>query len=106
MVNLRSQHHIQKNPNLVKSVTSYFTPCVNHVDGPIEEYRPDLTPIDIEVEFMGGEIIKTKLKSVRCKMCYRNGFYQIYSTGDIDGSENRCDKCGHQMWGLICYGWG
>lgn len=104
MVNHESQRHIQKKPSLVKSITSYFTPSTGHIDGPVKEYKPNLTPVDIDVEFEDGEIIRTHIKSARCEMCYKGGFYQIYSRGDVDGPENRCNKCGHKMWGPICFG--
>lgn len=80
-----------------------------HTDGPIEEYIRDTNlgnfPISLEIEFENGEKISTCLvKSMKCANNLCNGFYHIYSRGDIDGFENRCDKCGGKVWGPIYWG--
>lgn len=80
-----------------------------HIDGPVEEYVQDTNlgdfPISLEIKFEGGEIFATSfVKSMRCANNLCSGFYQIHSNGDIDGFENRCDKCGSKVWGPIYWG--
>lgn len=82
-------------------ITEFLDLPMSHVDGPVYKYKYEPIPIDIEVITEDNRtFIYKNVKSSNCKSCY-SGKYIIYSIGDVDGPENRCNKCGHQVWGPV-----
>lgn len=80
----------------VTGIEYIFIPTTIWMDGPVYEYEPSYS---IEIFLANGySTIVENIKSLKCISCFKDGYYQPYSTGDIDGWEHRCDRCGAQIW--------
>lgn len=90
-------------PNNIKviKVEYLYIPEMFHVDGPVYKYEESYN-IEIFLED-GYSTIVLNTKPAKCKSCFKDGYYQPYSTGDIDGWEHRCDKCGSKVFSPEIY---